>query len=70
MTRLCQGRNAPRHFTRARLIAGSGERISAELSHERYRALGIDQGSTVYVTPRAIRIFGDDYMLSKQIGVA
>ncbi len=55
---------------RLELIAGSGERLSAELSHDRYRALGIEQGSTVYVTPRAIRIFGDDYMLSKQIGVA
>jgi len=55
---------------RLELVASSGERLSAELSHERFRALGIELGSTVYVTPRAIRVFGGAYSLSKQIGAA
>ena len=52
---------------RVELVADSGERLSAELSHERYRDLGIRLGSVVYVTPRAIRIFGDRGSLAGQI---
>ena len=52
------------------LEAASGECLAAELSHERFRMLGIEPGSVVYVTPRTIRIFGDDYSLSKHVEIA
>jgi sulfate/thiosulfate transport system ATP-binding protein len=44
---------------RLELTAESGERLHAELSQERYRSLGIANGSTVYVTPREVRVFAD-----------
>jgi sulfate/thiosulfate transport system ATP-binding protein len=44
---------------RLELTAESGERLHAELSQERYRSLGIVNGSTVYVTPREVKVFAD-----------
>jgi hypothetical protein len=41
------------------LTAESGERLHAELSQERYRALKIANGSTVYVTTREVKVFAD-----------
>jgi sulfate transport system ATP-binding protein len=52
------------------LVAASGEHLAAELSHERFRTLALQPGSTVYVTPRTIRIFGDDYALAKHVDLA
>ncbi len=49
------------------LVAHSGEHLLAELSHERFRALAIEVGNDVYVTPRTVRVFGDDYIVSKEI---
>jgi sulfate/thiosulfate transport system ATP-binding protein len=44
---------------RLELVAESGERLCAELSQERYRTLKISAGSTVYVTPRDVKVFAD-----------
>ncbi|MCE5302661.1 MAG: sulfate/molybdate ABC transporter ATP-binding protein [Planctomycetaceae bacterium] len=44
---------------RLELIAQSGERIFAEMSQDRYRSLHISAGSTVYVTPRDVKVFAD-----------
>ena len=44
---------------RLELQATSGERLHAELTQERYRSLGISTGSTVYVTPREVKVFAD-----------
>jgi sulfate transport system ATP-binding protein len=52
---------------RLELVAHSGEHLSADMSHERFRALELEAGSDVYVTPRTIRVFGTDYSVSKQI---
>jgi sulfate/thiosulfate transport system ATP-binding protein len=44
---------------RLELVAESGERLCAELTQERYRSLHISSGSTVYVTPREVKVFAD-----------
>jgi sulfate/thiosulfate transport system ATP-binding protein len=44
---------------RLELLASTGERLCAELSQERYHALGIANGSTVFVTPRDVKVFAD-----------
>ena len=44
---------------RLELQADSGEPLCAELSQERYRSLDIAPGSTVYVTPRDVKVFAD-----------
>ncbi len=42
------------------LTAESGERLCAELTQERYRALHIVTGDTVFVTPRDVKVFADN----------
>jgi len=44
---------------RLELHAVSGERLCAELTQERYHALNISNGSTVFVTPREVKVFAD-----------
>jgi sulfate transport system ATP-binding protein len=44
---------------RLELTAESGERLCAELTQDRYRSLAISTGSTVYVTPRDVKVFAD-----------
>jgi sulfate transport system ATP-binding protein len=44
---------------RLEMLAESGERLCAEISQDRYRSLHIANGSTVYVTPRDIKVFAD-----------
>jgi sulfate transport system ATP-binding protein len=44
---------------RLELLATSGERLHAELTQERFRSLGIAVGSTVFVTPREVKVFAD-----------
>jgi sulfate/thiosulfate transport system ATP-binding protein len=44
---------------RLELTAESGERLCAELTQDRYRSLHISAGSTVYVTPRDVKVFAD-----------
>jgi sulfate transport system ATP-binding protein len=46
---------------RLELVAESGERLCVELPQERYRSRRIAAGSTVYVTPRDVKVFsGED----------
>ncbi|MBN2215818.1 MAG: sulfate/molybdate ABC transporter ATP-binding protein [Pirellulales bacterium] len=42
---------------RVQLVASSGEIFNAEMSHERYRSLGIGEGSQVFVTPGEVKVF-------------
>jgi sulfate transport system ATP-binding protein len=51
---------------RLELTADSGEPLAAVISHERWAMLEIVVGSQVYVTPRVLRIFGEDYGASKR----
>jgi sulfate transport system ATP-binding protein len=44
---------------RLELKAATGEPLCAELTQERFRALEISAGSTVYVTPREVKVFAD-----------
>ena len=39
------------------LLAESGEKLHAELTQERYRALGISPQSQVFVSPREVKVF-------------
>ncbi len=48
---------------RLELVAESGDPLSAELSQDRYRALDVRPGSAVFVAPREIRIFADNYSI-------
>ena len=42
------------------LRAASGEPLCAEMTQERYRSLAISVGSTVFVTPREVKVFADE----------
>ena len=44
-------------------IDGSGEFIEAELTRDVYQSLGLQQGERVYVRPRQVRVFVDDYQI-------
>jgi sulfate transport system ATP-binding protein len=47
------------------LLAQSGEKLNAVLSHQEFQDLNLQAGATVYVSPRAFRVFGEDYVVSK-----
>jgi sulfate transport system ATP-binding protein len=40
-----------------------GETVHVELPQERYRMLSITNGSLVFVTPREVKVFVDDYSI-------
>jgi sulfate/thiosulfate transport system ATP-binding protein len=42
------------------LLADSGERLHAELTQDRYRALGIALESQVFVSPREVKVFSNE----------
>jgi len=44
-------------------IDGSDEFIEAELTRDVYQSLGLQQGERVYVRPRQVRVFVDDYQI-------
>lgn len=44
-------------------IDGSGEFIEAELTRDVYQTLGLQHGEKVYVRPRQVRVFVDDYQI-------
>lgn len=52
---------------RLELVAASGESLSAEIPHQSYEELAIGPNSEVYVSPRAIRVFGQDFAVSKRV---
>ena len=43
------------------LLAQSGETLNAELSHAEFAGLALEADQVVFVSPRAIRVFGEDY---------
>ena len=45
---------------RLELLASTGERLCAELTQDRYRSLGLSIGSTVFVTPRDVKVFAGE----------
>ena len=44
-------------------IDGRGEFVEAELTRDVYQNLGLQQGEMVYVRPRQVRVFVDDYQI-------
>jgi sulfate transport system ATP-binding protein len=48
---------------RVELADIEGQPVQAELTHDRYRALAIAQGDTVFARPRDARVFVDDYSI-------
>jgi len=44
-------------------IDGAGEFIEAELTRDVFQALGLQQGEQVYVRPRQVRVFVEDYQI-------
>jgi sulfate transport system ATP-binding protein len=55
--------NAAGAQVRVELLSESGDALHVEISHERHRRLGLACGSAVYVTPRQIKVFVDDYVI-------
>jgi sulfate transport system ATP-binding protein len=45
---------------RLELLADSGERLHAEVTQERYRALGLSTDCQVFVTPREVKVFSSE----------
>jgi sulfate transport system ATP-binding protein len=48
---------------RVTLSLESGEFIEAELTREQYQTQGLQQGEQVFVRPRQVRVFVDDYQI-------
>ncbi len=44
-------------------ISGTGELIEAELTRDQFQNLGLQQGEQVYVRPRQVRVFVEDYQI-------
>jgi sulfate transport system ATP-binding protein len=55
--------NAAGPQVKVELESEAGEAIHAELSQERYETLNISAHSIVYVVPRRIKVFADDYSI-------
>lgn len=45
------------------VIDGNGELIEAELTRDAFQNLGLQQGEQVYVRPRQVRVFVEDYQI-------
>ena len=48
---------------RLELQTPAGETVQAELPHARYRELGLARGTRVYLRPKTIKVFVDDYVI-------
>jgi sulfate transport system ATP-binding protein len=44
-------------------LSGSGELLEAELTRDSYQGLGLQQGEAVFVRPRQLRVFVEDYQI-------
>jgi sulfate/thiosulfate transport system ATP-binding protein len=44
-------------------IDGNGEFIEAELTRDVFQNLGLQQGESVFVRPRQVRVFVEDYQI-------
>jgi sulfate transport system ATP-binding protein len=45
------------------LIEENGELIDAELTRDNFQNLGLQQGESVFVRPRQVRVFVEDYQI-------
>ena len=54
-------------IARVELATTTGELLHVEVPQERFRALGVAVGSTVYATPKNLRVFGADVENAKEI---
>ena len=45
------------------LIEGNSEFVEAELTRDRFQHLDLKHGEHVYVRPRQVRVFVDDYQI-------
>jgi sulfate transport system ATP-binding protein len=61
VVRHIQGAGAVARFELERL--DTRETIDAELTRERYRELGLNPGETVFLRPRNMRVFAQDYQI-------
>ena len=50
-------------IVKVELSSESGERLQAELTQDRLRALGLERGAEVFVWPRERRVFAEDYAI-------
>jgi len=48
---------------RVTLTLFNGEQIEAELTREQFQSQGLQQGESVFVRPRQVRVFVDDYQI-------
>ena len=55
--------NSAGPVVRLEVTADGGERVFVELDHERFRTLGIGPGSRVFVTPKEVKVFVEDYAI-------
>jgi sulfate transport system ATP-binding protein len=44
-------------------VEGNGEFIEAELTRDVFLGLGLQQGESVFVRPRQVRVFVEDYQI-------
>jgi sulfate transport system ATP-binding protein len=40
-----------------------GELLEAEITRKHFRELGLERGNVVFVSPRNLRVFADDYCI-------
>ena len=55
--------NAAGPVVKMDLVSEAGETVNVELAQDRYRSLSIAPGATVFVTPREVKLFVDDYSI-------
>lgn len=55
--------NAAGPQVKLELVAEGGECVHVELDQDKYRQLRVIRGETVYVTPRQLKVFEEDYVI-------
>jgi sulfate transport system ATP-binding protein len=48
---------------RVQLVCQTNEPVFVDLPHERYQGLRLNKGDLVYVTPRKLKVFEEDYVI-------
>ena len=55
--------NAAGPLVKVELLSDAGTMVQVELSQERYRSLNIKVDDVVFVTPKEMKIFSEDYAI-------
>lgn len=55
--------NPARPLVKVELTSEWGDPIQVEITQERYRALELKKGLQVFVTPREVTVFEEDYVI-------